>query len=152
MTPAPGHLAPVSATARTDATGTMWRLRSLLAMGHGCARIARALRVPPDLVRRVVRGHARTVTCEFHSAACQLWDAWWDKTPPTHTPAQRRAAARALRQAQTADWPTAAGLDEDLLDEPGYRPWCRHRPATGTGTAPDFPPARPRPLITREIA
>ena len=39
---------------------------------------------------------------------------------------------------------------KDLLDEPGYRPWCRHRPATGTGTAPDFPPARPRPLHTKE--
>jgi hypothetical protein len=103
-------------------------------------------------VRRVVRGQARTVTCQFRAACCQLWDAWWDKTPPRRTPAERRAAARALRQAACHDWPTAAGLDEDLLDEPGYRPWCRYRPATGTGTAPDFPPARPRPLDTKEIA
>ena len=72
--------------------------------------------------------------------------------PARRTPAQRRAAARALRQAERHDWPAAAGLDEDLLDEPGYRPWCRYRPATGTGTAPDFPPARPRPLDTKEIA
>ena len=152
MTPGPGRLAPASATARTDATGTMWRLRSLVAMGHDCARMARALGVPPALVRRIVRGQARTVTRGFRAASCRLWDAWWDKTPPRRTPAARGAAARALRQAACHDWPAAAGLDEDLLDEPGYRPWCRYRPATGTGTAPDFPPARPRPLHTKEIA
>ena len=148
----PGRPATVTATARTDANGTMWRLRSLVAMGHDCARIARALHVPPSLVRRVVRGQACTVTCQFRAAACQLWDAWWDKTPPRHTPAERRAAARALRQAACQDWPGAAGLDEDLLDEPGYRPWCRYRPAIGTGSAPDSPPARSRPVVTREIA
>jgi hypothetical protein len=152
MTPGPGGLASVIATARTDSNGTMWRLRSLVAMGHDCARIARALHAHPALVRRVVRGQARTVTCQFRSAACQLWDAWWDKTPPRRTSAERRSAAHALRQAACRDWPAAAGLDEDLLDESGYRPWCRYRPATGTGTAPDFPPARPRPLHTREIA
>jgi hypothetical protein len=151
MRPGPGRPATVNTTARTDANGTMWRLRSLLAIGHDCARIARALHVHPALVRRVVRGQARTVTCQFQATVCQLWDVWWDKTPPRRTPAERRAAARALRQAACHDWPAAGGLDEDLLDEPGYRPWCRHRPATGTGTAPGFPPARPRPLGTREI-
>jgi hypothetical protein len=152
MTPGPSRLAPVTATTRTDANGTMWRLRSLVAMGHDCARIARALDVSPDLVRRIVRGQARTVTCEFRAISCQLWDAWWDKTPPRSTPAGRRGIARALRQAMHHNWPAAAGLDEDLLDEPGYRPWSRYRLATGTGVAPDFPPARPRPLDTREIA
>jgi hypothetical protein len=152
MTSAYSMLAPVNAAARTDANGTMWRLRSLVAMGHDCARIARALQASPDLVRRVARGQARTVTGRFKAEVCRLWDAWWDKTPPRRTPAQRRAAARALHQADCHDWPAAAGLEEDLLDEPGYRPWCRYRPAAGTGTAPDFPPARPRPLDTKEIA
>jgi hypothetical protein len=152
MTGPSGLLVRVGAAARIDANGTMWRLRSLVAMSHDCARIARALDAPQSLVLRVVRGQARTVTCEFHAAACHLWDAWWDKTPPRHTPAQRRAAAQALRQAKTGDWPAAAGLEEDLLDEPGYRPWSRYRPATGTGTAPDFPPARYRPLHAKEIA
>ena len=102
MTARPGRLAPLPATARTDANGTMWRLRSLVAMGHDCARIARALHVHQALVRRVVRGQARTVTWGFRAACCQLWEAWWDKTPPRHTAAQRRAAARALRQAERA--------------------------------------------------
>src|SRR5438067_5577002 len=101
MTARPGRLAPLPATARTDANGTMWRLRSLVAMGHDCARIARALHVHSELVRRVVRGQARTVTCGFRGAVCQLWEALWDKTPPRRTLAQRRAAARALCQAES---------------------------------------------------
>jgi hypothetical protein len=113
-------------------------------MGHDCARIACALGVAPSRVRRVVNGQARTVTTDFRVAAASLLDAWWDKTPPRCTAAQRRAAARALRLAASRSWPAAAGLDEDQIDIPGYRPWCRYRPATGTGTAPDFPPARPR--------
>jgi hypothetical protein len=152
MTPRPGYLIPAAAAVRTDANGTVWRLRSLVAMGHDCARIARVLHVPPALVRRVVGGQVGTVTCGFRAAACQLWDAWWDKTPPQQTAAERRATTRALRQAEASDWPAAAGLDEDQLDTPGYRPWCRYRPASGTGPAPDFPPARPRPHHTSEIA
>jgi hypothetical protein len=124
--------------ARLDAGGTAWRLRSLIAMGHDCSRIARALRTSPETVQRVVRGQSQTVTPQFRARACQLWDAWWDKTPPLRSPAERRAAAAALRQAERNNWPAAAGLDEDLIDEPGYRPWSQYRPATGTGEATDF--------------
>ena len=151
MTPGPGRLAPVGVAARTDATGTVWRLRSLAAMGHDSARIARALGVPPALVRRVVRGQARTITCGFQAAACQLWDAWWDKRPPERTWTQRRAASAARRQAERHGWPAAAALDEDELDQPGYRPFSRYRPATGTGIAGDFQPAA-TPQTSREIA
>jgi hypothetical protein len=153
MTTRPGRLTPLIPTACTDANGTMWRLRSLVAMGHDCARIARALHVHPGLVRRVVRGQARTVTRGFHAACCQLWDAWWDKTPPDRSPAERRATDRALGLAKSNDWPAAAGLDEDELDLPGYRPWCRYRPATGTGIAADFPLPQRRPRQhTRVVA
>jgi hypothetical protein len=145
-------LLPAVGPARVDANGTTWRLRSLIAMGHDSARIARALGTRPATVRRVVNGHAATVPAAFCTAVCRLQDAWWDKTPPQHTAAQRRAAARARTRAAARDWPAAAGLDDDALDQPGYRPWCRYRPATGTGTAPDFPPARPRPLDSKDIA
>ena len=76
-----------------------------------------------------------------------------EATPPRFTTAQRRAASRALSLAASRGWPAAAGLDDDQLDQPGYRPWCRYRSAAGTGTAPDFPPARPRPAEhARDIA
>jgi hypothetical protein len=152
MTPRSAALTQVTNSTRVDANGTTWRLRSLVAMGHDCARIARTLGVPPSLVRRVVNGQVQTVTAGFRAAVIGLLDAWWDKTPPRRTVAQRRAAARAVRVAQNCGWPAAAGLDDDEVDLPGYRPWSRYRPATGTGTAPDFPPARPRPLDTKDIA
>lgn len=137
---------------RMDANGTAWRMRSLIAMGHDATRIALALAVAPDAVRRLIRGDCQTVTVTFHLLACRLWDTWWDKTPPERTVAERRAAARARDQAKSHDWPAAAGLDEDALDRPGYRPWCRYRPATGTGIATDFDPCNTRSSIAKEIA
>lgn len=125
--------------ARVDAGGTAWRLRSLIAMGHDCTRIGRALGVGPEVVRRITGGQTQSVSLELQARARQLWDAWWDKTPPRRTSAERRAAAIALRQAERNNWPAAAGLDEDLLDEPGYRPWSHYRTAAGTGEAAPFP-------------
>jgi hypothetical protein len=135
-----------------DANGTAWRMRSLVAMGHDATRIARALNVTPGTIRRLIRGNTQTVTIAFHLLACQLWDAWWDKTPPERTPADRRAAARAHDQAKHGDWPAAAGLDEDLLDNQGYQPRCHYRPATGTGIASDFHPSQASPAKPRRTA
>ncbi len=144
-------LSVVSANTRLDAGGTTWRLRSLIAMGHDSSRIARALNVRPKVIQKLVRGDTTTVSPEFRGLACQLWNAWWDKRPPETTRSRRRAASAARRRAERNSWPAAAGLDEDELDEPGYRPFSRYRPAVGTGTATGFRPATPR-ATTREIA
>ena len=48
--------------ARLDAGGTRLRLRALHVMGHGSARMARALSVREDTIQRLVRGDARTVS------------------------------------------------------------------------------------------
>ena len=121
-------------------------------MGHDATRIARAHEVRRGLIQRLIRGASRTVTLALYLHACQLWDTWWDKTPPGHTLAQRRTAARARHQARLHDWPAAAGLEEDILDNPGYRPACHYRPATGIGNAPDFHLYKDQPQETREIA
>ena len=146
------RLAAASAVTRTDTKGTMWRLRSLVAMGHDCARIARALDVPPSAgpAGRPRPGPHRHLRVPGRRLPALGRLVGQDPAPAHPGPAARRHPRAAPGQAH--DWPAAAGLDEDLLDEPGYRPWCRYRPATGTGTAPDFPPARPRPQHTREIA
>ena len=141
----------VSASARLDAGGTTWRLRSLIAMGHDSSRIARAMNVRPKAIQKLVRGDTTTVSPGFRDLACQLWNAWWDKRPPETTRSERRAASAARRRAERNSWPAAAGLDEDELDEPGYRPFCGYRPATGTSIAPDFRPAT-SPGKAREIA
>jgi septal ring-binding cell division protein DamX len=136
---------------RLHAGGTMWRLRSLIAMGHNSTRIARAMNARPQSIRALVRGNVATVSPAFRELACQLWNAWWDKSPPERTRAERRAASAARRRAERNHWPCPLGLDEPDpatgdpgMDDPGYRPWRGWRPATGTGIAPDFRPPGPR--------
>jgi hypothetical protein len=123
---------------RLDATGTRLRLRALHVMGHGSARIARAVGVHPTTIRKLVRDDARTVRPRLREAIASLYDAWWDKCAPERTPAQRGAATAARKRAISGNWCAAAALDDDLLDTPGYRPRQGWRPATGTGVAPDI--------------
>jgi hypothetical protein len=129
--------------ARLDAGGTRLRLRALHVMGHGSARIARALGVREMTIRRLTRGDASSVSSQLRDAVTTLYDAWWDKRAPERTRAERAAATLARRRASAGNWCAAAALDDDRLDIPGYRPRSRWRPATGTGVAPDIhPPAR----------
>jgi hypothetical protein len=139
----PAGRAAVSAPSRrASANGTKWRLRSLVAMGHDATRIARALGIAPRTARRIITGDIATVAPGLAGLARELWDAWWDKRPPENTPVRRRAAATARRQARYNGWCTPAALNEDLLDQPGYRPYSIWRSAAGTGTADAFgPPA-----------
>ena len=123
---------------RLDAGGTRLRLRALHVMGHGSARIARALGVREITIRRLVRGDAITVGPHLRDTITDLYDAWWDKRAPERTRAERAAATAARQRASTGNWCAAAALDDDLLDVPGYRPRSRWRPATGTGTAADI--------------
>ena len=123
---------------RLDAGGTRLRLRALHVMGHGSARLSRALGVREDTIQRLVRGDARTVSPSLRDAAISLYDAWWDKRAPERTRAERAAAARARRRAAAGNWCAAAALNDHKLDIPGYRPRAGYRPATGTGVAPDI--------------
>jgi transcriptional regulator with XRE-family HTH domain len=128
---------------RVDAGGTRLRLRALHVMGHGSARIARALGVRETAISQLVRGDARTIRPKLRDAVADLYDAWWDKRAPSRTRAERAAAATARRKAIAGNWCAPAALDDDQLDTPGYRPRHGWKPATGTGTAPDIhPPAR----------
>jgi transcriptional regulator with XRE-family HTH domain len=131
---------------RVDAGGTRLRLRALHVMGHGSARIARALDVREMTIRVIVRGDAPTVSLKLRDAVTGLYDAWWDKRAPERTRFERGAATAARRKAIAGNWCAAAALDDDLLDTPGYRPSSGWKPATGTGVASDIcPPARTRP-------
>lgn len=141
--------------ARTDAGGTRLRLRALHVMGHGSARIARALGVREMTIRAIVRGDAATLSTSLRDAVIDLYDAWWDKRAPERTRAERGAATAARRRAIRGNWCAGAGLDDDQLDNPGYRPASNWKPATGTGTAHDIqPPPRKtkRPRLTTPTA
>ena len=130
---------------RIDAGGTRLRLRALHVMGHGSARIARALHVRPQTITEIVRGRARTVSPQLRDQVITLYDAWWDKRAPERTRAERGAATAARKRAIAGNWCAPAALDDDQLDTPGYRPQYGWKPATGTGIAPDIPPSARHP-------
>src|SRR6185437_5025836 len=134
---------------RVDAGGTRLRLRALHVMGHGSARIARALGVRPQAITDLVSGAAATVSPHRRDQVITVYDAWWDKRAPERTRAERGAATAARKRAIAGNWCAPAALDDDQLDTPGYRPRYGWKPATGTGVAPGIrPPARrrrPRP-------
>ncbi len=137
VTPLPGS------PRRVDAGGTRLRLRALHAMGHGSARIARAVSASEQAIQKITRGQVATVRPELRAAVTRLYEAWWDKRAPERTRYERAAATAARRRARDGTWCTSAGLDDDRLDIPGYRPGSGWLPAQGTGTAHDFPlPAR----------
>jgi hypothetical protein len=124
---------------KIQAGGAMWRLRSLVAMGHSNRRMARALGVHKDVINRLVGGDVEHVTAEMFSSVNALWEAWWDKRPPERNQHERAAATKARRKAKARKWPTPLNLNEDFLDEQGYRPTAYWHPATGVGVADDFP-------------
>jgi transcriptional regulator with XRE-family HTH domain len=130
--------------ARVDAGGARLRLRALHVMGHGSARIARALGVREMTIRSIVRGDAATISPRLRDAIAGLYDAWWDKRAPERTRFERAAATAARRRAIAGNWCAGAGLDDDELDTPGYRPKSGWKPAIGTGVAPDIRPPAPR--------
>jgi hypothetical protein len=144
-------MSPPASTGLVDAGGTMWRLRSLVAMGHDTSRTARALRARPRLIRDLVRGDVKAVSPQLRGLACQLWDAWWTSARPNAARAECRAATRARHRAKASNWCPPLGLDEEYRDEPGYRPYSIYRPATRTGVAADFVPVNGRPDV-KEIA
>jgi hypothetical protein len=130
-----------------DAGGTRLRLRALHVMGHGSARIARALGASEKTIRKLVRGDAKTISPALRDAIADLYDTWWDKRAPGRTRFQRGTATAARRRAIAGNWCAGAALDDDQLDIPGYRPRQGWKPAAGTGTAPDI---RPRPRRRRK--
>jgi hypothetical protein len=54
---------PALTRARLDAGGTRLRLRALHVMGHGSARMARAVGVHPATIRKLVRGDTPPSAC-----------------------------------------------------------------------------------------
>jgi hypothetical protein len=137
----PGELQPP----RAGAGGGMWRLRSLVAMGHTTGRIAAALGAPRHIVEPLIRGERATITSALHEDINRLWETWWDKRPRCHTPAQKAAACKALQRAAVHNWPCPAALGEDELDTPGYQPSARWRYARGTGIAAEDPLGKNHP-------
>jgi AraC-like DNA-binding protein len=155
------HGAASRAAARRDAAGTRLRLRALTAVGYPATSLAAHAGVAVCTVRRLIDGSAVTVSPALHRAVAAMYDELWDQSPASATGAQPRAAAAARERAARNGWPPPMGLDDDRIDDPGYRPRAGWRPvapacagprqasragsATRAGCAAARP-ARPRPL------
>jgi hypothetical protein len=135
---------------RADANGSMWRLRSLIAMGHTPQRIAAALGTTTSTINPLITGQRHTVQEPLREDITRLFDAWWDKHPPQATPAEKAAAVRALGDAAVRNWPCPAALNEDELDTPGYHPTDRWRYSKGTGPAAEDPLGKQRDQPTTQ--
>jgi hypothetical protein len=133
---------------RVDANGAMWRLRSLVAMGHTTGRITAALGSASHLIEPVIRGQRATIAVPLREDITRLFDAWWDKRPPRRTAQEKAAACKARQRAAVHNWPCPAALDDDELDKPGYTPTARWRYARGTGIAADDPLGKNRRKAT----
>jgi hypothetical protein len=133
---------------RVDANGAVWRLRSLVAMGHTARRITTALGSASHIIEPLIRGDRATVTAPLRDDITALFDAWWDKRPPRRTPGEKAAACKALQRAAVHNWPCPAALDEDELDTPGYKPTARWRYARGIGIAVEDPLGKDRHRVS----
>ena len=109
-----------------DANGATLRLRSLQAMGHGSAGVARAIGCHEQTVQRLVSGRAPAISLRLHQAIVTVFDAWWAKRPPQQTRQGAAAATAARRRAARCDWCEPAAPDDEMLDTAGYG----HSPVT----------------------
>ena len=114
-------------------------------MGHGSARIARALGVREMTIRASSAATPQPSAPDSATRSPTCTTPGGTSAPPNAPASSTRAATAARRRAIAGNWCAGAGLDDDELDIPGYRPASGWKPATGTGIAPDIhPPARPR--------
>jgi hypothetical protein len=127
--------------ALVDAGGTRLRLRALHVMGHGPARVARAIGAAEQSLAVVTSGQARTVRPQLRDAVIEVYEAWWDKRAPEGTSREQLAARAARRQAFECNWCAPAALDDDQMDTSGYQPSHGYLPARGSGVAGDSVPA-----------
>lgn len=116
--------------ARRNAVGAQRRLRALTALGHSAVSLAARLDVGPSTVRNLLRGDTKTISPALHQAVRALYDAVWDQPPTERTGAERRATIAARARAAQNGWPAPMGLDDDQIDDPGYRPRAHWRPAS----------------------
>ena len=121
---------------RVDAGGTRLRLRALHVMGHGSARIARALGVRETAIRQLVRGDARTIRPEAARRRRRPVRRLVGQARPRPHP--RRTRRRHRRPQQAPSPGTGA-------PPPPWTTTSSTPPATGPARAGNPPPAPASP-------
>lgn len=111
--------------AKVDATGTIRRLRALVAIGYLQSDLSRCLGWDSATTAQVTGGRRKRVSSETAAAVRALFDELWD-APLTGT----TEAQRARRQAAVKGWQGPLAWDD--IDNPAES-------AVGAGVVPDGP-------------
>lgn len=123
-------------SASVPANGTMLRLRALACMGWTPTRVANEWELSVPHVRKVITGDVAFIPRDMRDDIWRAYEAWWDETPSETNEFERRSASAARGRAEREGWTPPMGLDDDLIDMPGYKParraWIR---AKGAGVA-----------------
>ena len=107
--------------ALVDATGTVRRVRALVALGWSQSKIAAELGILRSNFHLAASPPA-TVNAETARAVAALYDRWSMTLPPAGEHRDKIAASRARRYAAARHWPPPLALDDDRLDDPTYQP------------------------------
>ena len=101
-----------------DATGTLRRLRALVAQGHTMLDLGHRLPMHPEAARRLIRVGTPSGTCTalVARAARQLYNELWSTRPAgwVHD--------RARKLAKTNSWAPPLAWDDEDIDDPAATP------------------------------
>jgi hypothetical protein len=103
--------------ALVDSTGTVRRIRALIALGWSQAKLADLLGITPQNFWFPAAARPRVLSSTAR-AVRELYDDLSMKHPPEDTPAQRAAASRARSYAAARRWVPPLAWDDDKIDDP----------------------------------
>lgn len=107
--------------ARVDATGSIRRIRALVALGWSQAKLADLLGITRANFH-FATGRRAQCTHGNAQAIARLYDDLSMTLPPENNHRDRIAASRARRYAKARGWLPPLGLDDERLDDPTYEP------------------------------
>jgi hypothetical protein len=106
--------------------GTQRRLRALFACGWSDVSIERVTGIPSrDISTALARRSA--IRPEFSRSVASAYERLWNKQPPRATQEEREEADAAAEYGRRWGWAPPMALDDDEIDNPGYKPagWKR---------------------------
>jgi hypothetical protein len=104
--------------------GTQRRIRALFALGWFDTSIEAATGVPAGKLRRA-RLDRQSIRPDLAASVAGAYEALWNREPPRQTAGQQGEANAARAYARRWGWAPPMGWDDDLIDDPAYRPPAR---------------------------
>lgn len=105
---------------KVDATGTVRRLRALVAIGWTFWAISERAGHAKTWAFGLTQ--AQTVTPATRDLIARLYDEMWDALPPRGTGREKQAYTRARGIAVRNGWASPLAWDDDTIDDPGAEP------------------------------